>query len=78
MREGRLFIHDCCVNLLSEIGDYRRKLNAKTGEFTDNIENKDSYDQIDALRYVLGYLTGSGEETQDQIVDRSVPIGPRF
>ena len=78
MREGRLFIHDCCVNLLSEIGDYRRKLNARTGEFSDVIENKDSYDQIDSLRYVLGYLTGSGEETQDQIVDRSVPIGPRF
>ena len=43
MREGRLFIHDTCVNLLSEIGDYRRKLNTKTGEFTDAIENKDAY-----------------------------------
>jgi len=78
MREGRLFIHDCCVNLLSEIGDYRRKQNKKTGEFTDTIENKDAYHAIDSLRYVLSYLTGSGEETQDEIVDYSIPIGPRL
>jgi len=78
MREGRLFIHDCCINLLSEIGDYRRKLNVKTGEFTDQIENKDAYHALDSLRYVLSWLTGSGEETQDTVIDRSVPIGPRY
>ena len=78
MREGRLFIHDCCVNLLSEIGDYRRKQNRRTGEFTDDVENKEAYHGIDSLRYVLGFLTGSGEETRDQVVDYSVPIGPRL
>ena len=78
MMENRLFIHDCCVNLLSEIGDYRRKLSTKTGEFTDQIEAKDSYHAIDSLRYVLCWLTGSGEETSDELVDRSVPIGPRY
>jgi len=78
MRENRLFIHDNCVNLLSEIGDYRRKENKATGEFTDAIVNKDSYDMIDSLRYVLGYLTGSGEETEDTVIDRSIPIGPRL
>ena len=78
MREGRLFVHDCCVNLLSEIGDYRRKLNRRTGEFTDQIDEKDKYHCIDSLRYVLGFLTGSGEETQDEVVDYSVRIGPRL
>ena len=78
MREGRLFIHDCCVNLLSEIGDYRRKLNVKTGEFSDVIENKDSYHCIDSARYIISWLSGSGEETEDVLVDRSVPIGPRY
>jgi PBSX family phage terminase large subunit len=78
MREGRLFIHDCCVNLLSEIGEYRRKQNKRTGEFLSAIENKDSYHCIDSLRYVLSYLTGSGEETQDEVVDYSVRIGPRL
>ena len=78
LREGRLFIHDCCVNLLSEIGDMRRKQNKATGEFTDKIENENDYHTISGLRYVLSYLTGSGEETQDEIVDYSIPIGPRL
>jgi len=33
---------------------------------------------IDSLRYVLSWLTGSGEETEDTVIDRSVPIGPRY
>jgi len=33
---------------------------------------------IDSLRYILSYLTGSGEETQDEVVDYSVQIGPRL
>jgi hypothetical protein len=78
MHEGRLFIHDCCVNLLSEIGEYRRKQNQRTGEFTDQIENKEQYHGTDSLRYVLGWLTGSGEETQDTVVNYAVPIGPRL
>jgi len=78
MREGRLFIHDCCVNLLSEIGDMRRKQNKRTGEFTDKIENENDFHCVSGLRYILSYLTGSGEETQDEIVDYSIPIGPRY
>jgi len=78
MREGRLFIHDCCVNLLSELGDYRRKQNRRTGEFTDDVENKEAYHGVDSLRYVLGFLTGSGEETKDQVIDYAVQIGPRL
>lgn len=78
MREGKLFVHDCCVNLLSEIGDYRRKQNRRTGEFEDKIEAKESYHCIDGLRYVIAFLTGSGEETQDEVVDYSVRIGPRL
>ena len=78
MMENRLFIHDCCVNLLSEIGDYRRKLNVKTGEFSDQIEAKDSYHCIDAARYIISWLSGSGDETEDVLIDRSIPIGPRY
>jgi hypothetical protein len=78
MREGRLFVHDCCVNLLSEIGDMRRKQNKSTGEFTDKIENENDYHAVSCLRYVLSWLTGSGEETRDQIIDKSIPIGPRL
>lgn len=78
MREGSLFIHDNCVELLSEIGEYRRKLDNKTGEYTDTIEAKDSYHTIDSLRYILSWLTGSGEETRTTIIDRSIPIGPRL
>lgn len=41
--EGSLVIHDCCVELLSEIGEMRRKENKATGEFTDQIENKNDW-----------------------------------
>jgi hypothetical protein len=39
----KLKIHDCCVNLLAEIGDYRRVQNKRTGEFSDTIFNKAAY-----------------------------------
>jgi hypothetical protein len=86
--EGSLVIHDCCVELLSEIGEMRRKENKKTGEFTDQIENKNDWHLADSLRYIIGWLTGSGdiigwltgsgEETQDQLVNVAVPIGPGY
>jgi hypothetical protein len=57
-----LVIHDNCPGLISEIGDYRRKMNKQTGEPGETIENKDSYHLLDALRYPVVYLTEPPDE----------------
>ena len=78
LKEGSLVIHDCCVGLLSELGEMRRKQDKRTGEFTDQIENKDVWHLADALRYVISWLSGSGEEEQAQVIDYRVAIGPQY
>lgn len=52
-----LVIHDSCPDLISEIGDYRRKMNRQTGEATETIENKDDMHLSDSLRYIVAHLT---------------------
>lgn len=52
---NRIFIHDCCIQLLSEIGSYKRKM--VNGQPTDAIENKDAYHLLDCLRYAIAWLT---------------------
>ncbi len=69
-----LFIHDCCVGLISEIGTYRRVVD-KNGLQTDTIENKENFHLLDCLRYLIVGLLGPGEEEQDQIVYNPVRIG---
>lgn len=64
LRDFKLVVHDTCTNLLSEIGEYSRKQNRKTGEFVDTIENKDKYHCLDALRYVTLWLATPAEMTQ--------------
>lgn len=76
LSEGRLKIHDCCVNLIGEIGDYRRVQNKRTGEFTDAIYNKDAYHGLDTLRYAIAWL--SGGEAPTQIVYRPERIGVQY
>jgi len=76
LREGRIVIHDCCVALLSEIGAYARKQNKRTGEFTNVIENKEAYHMLDALRYIVSFLTSP--QPKSQIVDVSTAIGPSY
>jgi len=44
------------MGLLSEIGDYRRKL-GKNGVATEQIEKKEQYHLLDALRYAVAHLT---------------------
>jgi len=63
LRDFRLVIHDCCIGLLSEIGDYRRKL-AKDGTPMETIEAKERYHLLDALRYVVVHLTEPPETAQ--------------
>ena len=69
---SRLVIHSNCTDLLSEIGSYRRKL--KDGIPTDTIEDKDTYHLLDALRYLVTFLTDMSGE-QEQIVYNPVRIG---
>lgn len=62
LKDFRLVIHDNCEQLLSEIGDYRRKL--KNGELTDEIEDKEKYHLLDALRYAVAWLSEPVEVTE--------------
>ena len=72
LADGALVVHDCCPNLLSEIGSYRRKL-TRGGEPTEAIENKDEYHGLDCLRYLVAWLTGSAETSE--VVYRPKRIG---
>jgi len=63
LKDFRLVIHDDCAGLLSEIGDYRRKLDKK-GQATETIEDKTSYHLLDALRYVVAWLSEPRETAQ--------------
>lgn len=73
LKEFKLVIHDSCVNLLSEIGSYARKYNKATGEFTNQIENKESFHSGDALRYIVAFLSQPME--QREVINRAVKIG---
>jgi hypothetical protein len=71
LKDTNLVIHDSCPELLSEIGDYRRKL--KDGEPTEVIESKETYHMVDCLRYGCAFLLGPQEQTD--VVYRPVQIG---
>ncbi len=62
LRADRLYIFDSCVNLISEVGDYRRRL--KDGQPTGDIADKSDYHALDALRYIVAWLTTPTETTQ--------------
>lgn len=71
LKEFKLVIHDNCEQLLSEIGEYRRKL--KDGEATDEIEDKEKYHMLDALRYAIGWLSEPVERSE--VVYNPIRIG---
>lgn len=52
----RLFITENCKRLLDEIGQYSRKVDEK-GEITKDIRNKNDYHLLDALRYLMTYIS---------------------
>lgn len=56
LTDNALVIHESCEGLLSEIGDYRRKL-GRDGMPTDAIEGKERYHLLDSLRYIVAWLT---------------------
>lgn len=76
LEDRRLVIHDCCVNLISEMGHYHRKQDKKTGVFTDKIADKGSQHAIDSLRYVSSWLVSPRE--QERLINVSIPIGPGY
>lgn len=52
-----LIIFDDLHGTLDQLGSYRRKRD-RAGNMTDEIENKDAYHYLDALRYVVGSIRG--------------------
>ena len=75
LKDFALVVHDSCPQLLSEIGGYRRRL--KDGVPTENIEDKETFHLLDALRYAVVWLTELGGGG-DQVVYRPVQIGPSY
>jgi len=71
LKDFNMVIHDSCPMLLSQLGDYRRKL--KDGEPTDAIEDKEKYHLPDALRYLVAWLAAPVEGSR--VVYDPVRIG---
>lgn len=74
LQTDSLVIHDCCSQLLSEIEEYHRKQNQRTGEFEDVIENKGKFHVLDCLRVVVVWLTHQDVQQTD-VVYNPVKIG---
>jgi len=55
LKDNAFYIHDSCIVLLSEIGEYKRK--EKDGEVTDDIQDKNDFHMLDAVRYAIIWLT---------------------
>lgn len=62
LSNGTLIIYNNMVNLIGELGAYRRK--RIRGEFTDNIEDKQAFHLLDSLRYIIAWMTETREETR--------------
>lgn len=77
IKANALFVFKSCENLLGEIGDYRRAVNKQTGIMTRDIENKDQYHLLDALRYIIGKLTETTGELST-IIQFTNRIGGNF
>jgi len=60
LKDWRLVIHDSCPGLISEKGEYRRKM-SKDGIATEVIADKDRFHLLDALRYIAVHLTEPAE-----------------
>lgn len=55
IRSGRVLFFDDLARTLCQLRSYSRKLDA-AGQPTDRIDDKASYHELDAARYVLGWL----------------------
>jgi len=59
-KEGSLLVHDSCPRIISDLGVMRREKD-RHGNLTDKIEDKDTWHLLDALRYIIGWLSFSNE-----------------
>jgi hypothetical protein len=55
MRRGEIVWFDDLAGTLDQIGKYRRKRD-KSGEITQEIENKNAFHFLDSVRYIIGWL----------------------
>ena len=74
LKDFKLVIHDSCPGLISDIATYRRKM--KDGIATEEIDNKDEFHLLDALRYLIVGLVAPHERTET--VYDPVQIGRSF
>jgi hypothetical protein len=74
-RGFNLVVHDSCPALVSELGEYSRKENKRTGEFTNEILNKERFHCLDCLRYAVMYLANPVPGQQQRVVYDPVRIG---
>ena len=66
---NKLVVHDNCPQLISEIGGYRRKM--KDGNPTEAIEDKETFHLLDALRYIVTYLTDGLDDGDEVVYNRT-------
>jgi hypothetical protein len=71
LNDDSLVIMDNCVNLLSEIGSYRRKM--VDGRVSDQIESKTDFHLCDSLRYAIAYLVT--KNIRREVVSTGYKIG---
>jgi hypothetical protein len=57
--QDRLYVFDTCEGYLEQKLTYARELD-EAGQPTEKIEDKETYHFLDAERYILGWLCGSG------------------
>lgn len=55
-RERRLYVFESCRGVRDELGSYRFKVDPKTQQVTDEIQNKRHFHRLDGLRYVAPAL----------------------
>lgn len=58
LKQGKLIFFDDLPGVLDQFGSYRRKRD-KNGELTDEIENKNAYHYMDAIRYLVSSIRGA-------------------
>jgi len=63
-KSGDMVIHDNCEGLLSEVGSYQREKDKRTGELTDKIREKHSFDITDSLRYLISWISEPREREE--------------
>lgn len=67
-KENALLIHDSCPRIISDLGLMKRKED-RHGNLTDTIEDKDTWHLLDALRYIVGWLS-VGDDREEIVYNR--------